>query len=75
MVFEISQYIWRKSTASGSEACVEVASAEQSVLIRDSKNPRGPIIAFSGAEWLTFVTRVRAGDFDTASLRQDSMRI
>ncbi|MGH8603602.1 MAG: DUF397 domain-containing protein [Gammaproteobacteria bacterium] len=55
---------WRKSTASGSGACVEVARAEEMILVRDSKNPAGPAFAFSGVEWEAFLADVRVGRFD-----------
>jgi hypothetical protein len=41
---------WRKSSSSGTEGnCVEVARAPLGVLVRDSKNTEGPVLAF-GAE-------------------------
>jgi hypothetical protein len=44
---------WRKSTHSGGNSgqCVEVASMPFAVGIRDSKNPAGPSLAFSRAEF------------------------
>lgn len=42
---------WRKSSRSngvGGE-CVEMASAHDRVLVRDSKNPEGPVLAFRSA--------------------------
>ncbi|MGH3889770.1 MAG: DUF397 domain-containing protein, partial [Pseudonocardiaceae bacterium] len=33
---------WRTSSYSINEGCVQVASAPQGVLVRDSKNPGGP---------------------------------
>jgi hypothetical protein len=33
-------------------------------LIRDSKNPAGPVLSFSKMEWDVFVAGVRAGDFE-----------
>ncbi|GAA1848960.1 DUF397 domain-containing protein [Actinomadura bangladeshensis] len=37
---------WRKSSHSGSDGgeCVELASAENGVAIRDSKDPEGPVV-------------------------------
>jgi hypothetical protein len=46
---------WRKATRSGSNAdCVEVADG---VMVRDSKDPDGPVLAFSPAAWQAFLTR------------------
>jgi Domain of unknown function (DUF397) len=52
---------WRTSrySANGSE-CVEIASAEQSVLVRDSRNPAGAVLQFSLGQWSSFTRRVRA---------------
>ncbi|GIH05964.1 hypothetical protein Rhe02_40310 [Rhizocola hellebori] len=56
---------WRKASRCESSACVEVASAGDAVLVRDSKN-LGPMLALSRAEWAAFIDGVRAGDFDRA---------
>jgi Domain of unknown function (DUF397) len=53
---------WRKSTFSGdSGSCTEIACAEQSVLVRDSRNPSGTVLQFSADQWSSFMNRVRAG--------------
>ena len=44
--------------------CAEVAFVGDSVLMRHSKNPSGPVLTFSLAEWAAFVTGVRMGEFD-----------
>jgi hypothetical protein len=54
----IKEAAWRKSGASGQEGCVEVAAVTSSILVRDSKNPHGQMLAFSGQEWLWFLTRM-----------------
>ncbi|MEU5546670.1 DUF397 domain-containing protein [Streptomyces sioyaensis] len=48
---------WAKSSYSSDEGgeCVEVATASDSVLIRDSKNPDGPRLAFAPAAWAGFL--------------------
>lgn len=53
--------MWRKSTASGPNDCVEVAFAGKSVLVRNSREPAGPWLSFSRAEWMAFLTGVRYG--------------
>lgn len=57
---------WRKSTCSGSgDNCVEVAVADDGVVgVRDSKNPTGPVLEFSPAEWAAFTGGVQNGEFD-----------
>jgi Domain of unknown function (DUF397) len=54
--FEESCITWRKSTASNSGGCVEVAVAAESVLIRDSVFPDGPVLRVSTAAWSVFLT-------------------
>ncbi|WP_225849964.1 DUF397 domain-containing protein [Streptomyces sp. HPF1205] len=48
---------WFKSSYSGSDGgdCVEVATCPGTVHVRDSKDKEGPRLAFSPAEWATFV--------------------
>ncbi|MFE6359479.1 DUF397 domain-containing protein [Streptomyces sp. NPDC057806] len=48
---------WRKSSYSGDQggSCVEIAEATDSVAIRDSKTPAGPILTIDPATFTTFV--------------------
>lgn len=49
--------------------CVEVAVPAgrlDTVPVRDSKDPAGPVLAFSPAAWVAFVSGVRNGDFPGA---------
>lgn len=58
---------WRKASFSGDQGgdCVEVADLPNGGrLVRDSKNPTGPRLAFTPGEWTAFVKGVRAGEFD-----------
>jgi hypothetical protein len=50
---------WRKSRRSSSGNCVEVADHGESVLIRDSKNPAGPVLIFEIAVFRSFVERLK----------------
>ncbi|GGL42178.1 DUF397 domain-containing protein [Planomonospora parontospora] len=70
--------VWRKSSRSGAaQDCVEVtvvdeapavaghkADAERLFLVRDSKDPDGPVLAFTPSEWDAFVDGVKNGEFD-----------
>ncbi|GAB3111916.1 DUF397 domain-containing protein [Streptomyces calidiresistens] len=51
---------WIKSSHSGGNgACVEVLSpATSALLVRDSKTPGGPRLAFPAASWTAFVDTV-----------------
>lgn len=59
---------WRKASYSGSENqdCVEVAHVHGGVATRDSKNPAGPALLFSGDAWAAFMAGIAAGDFGDA---------
>jgi Domain of unknown function (DUF397) len=53
----------RSSTPNGQ--CVEVAaSAVGNVAIRDSKDPDGPILVYTPAEFRAFLQGARNGEFD-----------
>jgi len=56
---------WRKATISvGNGACVEVAPYREMVAVRDSKDPDGPVLAYTQAEWRAFLHGAKAGEFD-----------
>lgn len=54
---------WKRACGSPAN-CVEVAHDGTHVLVRDSKNPDGPILSFDATEWGAFVAGVKAGKFD-----------
>jgi hypothetical protein len=57
--------VWQKSSRSGSNgACVEARSRGETVDVRDSKNPAGPMLTFGRTEWAAFVQAAKRGDFD-----------
>ena len=53
---------WHKSSYSGNgEACVEVATTADAVLIRDTKNrERGPVLRVSPEAWSAFTGKIKA---------------
>ena len=58
---------WRKSSYSGSNGggCVEIARHVPAVVaVRDSKDPDGPVLAFSAGDWQAFTARIKSGDLD-----------
>ena len=62
---ESADDVWRKSTASGSNGeCVEVAFADDAVLVRHSHDQSGPVLSFSHSEWEAFLVGARHGEFD-----------
>ena len=54
--------VWRKSSRSNANGgeCVEVgSSAAAGVAVRDSKDPDGPALAFTPAEWHAFTRHIK----------------
>ncbi|WP_280204261.1 DUF397 domain-containing protein [Nocardia farcinica] len=66
MSTDLSGAHWFKSTFSqGGGECVEIAHLDNGgVGVRDSKNPSGPVLTFTLAEWDAFLAGVRDGQFD-----------
>ena len=53
---------WRKSSYSGTNggACVEVArNLPEVVAVRDSKDPHGPALVFTRADWASFMAALK----------------
>jgi hypothetical protein len=67
-----AELTWRKSSYSNGAGgmCVEVAPLGEGIVVRDSKNPNGPVLAFSAAEWDAFLSGARDGEFDRIRVRQ-----
>lgn len=56
---------WRKSRYSDQQgACVEVAVLNDTVGVRDSKDPHGPILTLTRTTAATLAEAIRAGDHD-----------
>lgn len=58
--------VWRKASASTTNGnCVEVAPLPGGgVAVRDSKDPEGPSLRFTAAEWAAFADGMSKGEFD-----------
>ena len=53
---------WRKSSFSQISECVEVAKLSHATIgVRDTKNPGGPVLTYSAADWRTFLEGMRTG--------------
>jgi hypothetical protein len=64
---DLSRAVWHKSTFSNGNggACVETRTlADGSRAVRHSKDPDGPKLTFTRAEWQAFIAGVKAGEFD-----------
>ena len=50
---------WRKSSHSEAGNCAEVGQDGAVVGVRDTKDPGGPVLAFSAAAWVAFLAGLR----------------
>ncbi|MGH3838185.1 MAG: DUF397 domain-containing protein [Pseudonocardiaceae bacterium] len=63
---DVTGAMWRKSSRSNGAGgdCVEVADLDSGYrAVRDSKDPGGPILIFTAAEWSAFTARI-SGELD-----------
>ncbi len=62
---ELRGLAWRKAQLSVADgACVELAPTNGMVAMRHSKDPDGPILMYTAAEWHAFLHGAKAGEFD-----------
>jgi hypothetical protein len=68
---DLTRAVWRKASASANAGnCVEVAvNLPGVVAVRDSKDPHGPALTFTPADWHAFAARLRSADPGPAALR------
>ena len=65
MVSQFNQVTWRKSSRSGGENCVEIAAARGAARsATPGMLPHRPMLAFSGPDWIRFLTACTKGEFD-----------
>jgi hypothetical protein len=68
-ILEVGDLRWRTARRSaGNGACVEVAPAPGSILVRDSKDQDGPLLPYSEGSWRTFLVAAKSGQFDLERL-------
>ncbi|MBO0758986.1 MAG: DUF397 domain-containing protein [Bradyrhizobiaceae bacterium] len=62
---ERANLTWTKAQASTHNGqCVEIAAAAGNIALRDSKNPDGPVLVYTPAEFRAFLDGARNGEFD-----------
>jgi hypothetical protein len=63
----VSELVWRKSSYSHTNGCVEVAFTDdgEHVCVRNSRLREHLRLTFTRAEWNAFEAGVRAGEFGT----------
>lgn len=60
----VDELVWRKSSRSWRDECVEVAEAGGSAAVRDSKNPRGAQLRIAAGRWQSFLVQIKGGHYD-----------
>jgi hypothetical protein len=52
---------WRKATYSSGNGgnCIEVAAADRTVAVRDSRDPDGPRLTFAAPAWQAFGAKLK----------------
>lgn len=56
---------WLKAQASSHNgACVEIAGVGDKIAMRDSKDPDGPVLVYTPAEFNAFLSGAKIGEFD-----------
>jgi hypothetical protein len=56
---------WRKASRSvNNGACVEIASAHATVMVRDSVDPSGPVVIYPAGTWQAFLASAKTNAFD-----------
>ena len=60
---DVNSAPWRTSSYSGNNggACLQAAAVPPAVLVRDSKDPHGPVLAFAARTWQRFADHVKSG--------------
>lgn len=63
----LPEFNWRISSSCSGGNCVEVGAAtdgSERIAMRQSRDPDGPILLFTRAQWLVFVGAVKRDEFD-----------
>jgi Domain of unknown function (DUF397) len=55
---------WHRSTRCSSGGCIDVATDETRVHVRDSTDPSGPVLHFTSTAWQSFIDRIKSGALD-----------
>lgn len=64
--FDTSRAVWRRSAQGPPDDsnCIEVAFVDDLIGVRDARDPDGPVLVFTEAEWDAFVEGAKDGEFD-----------
>lgn len=71
-IIDQSCLIWRKALVSSfADGCVEVAHADRTIAVRDSKSRTGPMLCFGTTTWQAFLARVKDGGLSLIRLSSE----
>lgn len=59
-----SNLVWRVSQRCNGGACVRVADAGPTIFLGDTKDPSGPVLAYSRPQWQALIAQIKRGDLD-----------
>ncbi|GAB3424584.1 DUF397 domain-containing protein [Flindersiella endophytica] len=69
-MFDQTRAEWRSAPDSN----VEIAFVDDLIGMRDGRQPDGPILVFTEAEWEAFVLGAKDGEFDPEAFEEDLRR-
>jgi hypothetical protein len=69
-MFDHTRAEWRSAPDSN----VEIAFVDDLIGMRDGRQPEGPILVFTEAEWEAFVLGAKDGEFDPEAFEEDLRR-
>lgn len=52
---------WSRSSQCDAGACVEIAQLGESIMLRNSRHPEGPVLTVAKSRWTVFVARMKDG--------------
>ncbi|MER5866744.1 DUF397 domain-containing protein [Kitasatospora sp. NPDC002040] len=61
-ILDLTGAEWLSSSQGGGE--VQIAFVGEYIAMRDGREPEGPVLVFTPAEWRAFVLGARDGEFD-----------
>lgn len=61
MAGKVAPLVWRKSMRCSTSACVEVATTDAAVHVRDGKSVESPVLTFGPGSWRAFVASLTSG--------------
>ena len=59
---------WVSASACSNSGCVQLQPSNGAVLMRDSKDPDGPVLTFTTAEVAAFLDGAKRGEFDDLAI-------